>query len=44
MVVSSAKGMAEQRIPNMRGIMATRTKPFKWSHLKEEPKHKRRQV
>ena len=27
-VVSAAKGMAEQRIPNMRGIMAARTKPF----------------
>ncbi len=28
-VVSCAKGMAEQRIPNMRGIMAARTKPIK---------------
>ena len=28
MVVSCAKGMAEQRIPNMRGIMAARTKPL----------------
>jgi electron transfer flavoprotein beta subunit len=28
MVISSAKGMAEQRIPNMRGIMAARTKPL----------------
>ncbi len=28
-VVSAAKGMAEQRIPNMRGIMAARTKPLK---------------
>lgn len=27
-VVSSAKGLAEQRIPNMRGIMAARTKPL----------------
>jgi electron transfer flavoprotein beta subunit len=27
-VVSCAKGMAEQRIPNMRGIMAARTKPL----------------
>ena len=27
-VVSAAKGMAEQRIPNMRGIMAARTKPL----------------
>lgn len=29
LVVSAAKGMAEQRIPNMRGIMAARTKPLK---------------
>ena len=28
-IVSAAKGMAEQRIPNMRGIMAARTKPLK---------------
>jgi electron transfer flavoprotein beta subunit len=28
LVVSCAKGMAEQRIPNMRGIMASRTKPI----------------
>src|SRR5205085_4486511 len=28
-VVSAQKGMAEQRIPNMRGIMAARTKPMK---------------
>ena len=27
-VISSAKGMAEARIPNMRGIMAARTKPL----------------
>lgn len=27
-VVSAAKGMAEQRIPNMRGIMQARTKPL----------------
>lgn len=27
-VISCAKGMAEQRIPNMRGIMAARTKPL----------------
>ncbi len=26
--ISAAKGMAEQRIPNMRGIMAARTKPL----------------
>ncbi len=29
LVVSAAKGMAEARIPNMRGIMAARTKPLK---------------
>jgi electron transfer flavoprotein beta subunit len=28
MVVSASKGMAEQRIPNMRGIMMARTKPL----------------
>jgi electron transfer flavoprotein beta subunit len=28
-VISAQKGMAEQRIPNMRGIMAARTKPLK---------------
>jgi electron transfer flavoprotein beta subunit len=28
LVVTAAKGMAEQRIPNMRGIMAARTKPL----------------
>lgn len=27
-VVSASKGMAEQRIPNMKGIMAARTKPL----------------
>lgn len=27
-VLSAAKGMAEQRIPNMKGIMAARTKPI----------------
>ena len=27
-MVSCAKGMAEQRIPNMRGIMSARTKPL----------------
>jgi electron transfer flavoprotein beta subunit len=31
LVVSAQKGMAEQRIPNMRGIMAARTKPLKVS-------------
>ena len=29
LVVSCAKGIAEQRLPNMRGIMAARTKPLK---------------
>jgi len=29
LVVSAAKGMAEQRIPNMRGIMMAKTKPLK---------------
>ena len=29
LAVSCQKGMAEQRIPNMRGIMAARTKPLK---------------
>ena len=29
LVVSCQKGMAEQRIPNMRGIMSARTKPLK---------------
>ncbi len=28
LVIACAKGMAEQRIPNMRGIMAARTKPI----------------
>ncbi|MEM9051399.1 MAG: electron transfer flavoprotein subunit beta/FixA family protein [Bacteroidota bacterium] len=28
LVITCAKGMAEQRIPNMRGIMAARTKPL----------------
>jgi electron transfer flavoprotein beta subunit len=28
-VLSASKGMAEQRIPNMRGIMTARTKPLK---------------
>ena len=28
LVISAAKGMAEARIPNMRGIMAARTKPI----------------
>lgn len=29
LIISCAKGMAEQRIPNMRGIMSARTKPIK---------------
>jgi electron transfer flavoprotein beta subunit len=29
LAVSAQKGMAEARIPNMRGIMAARTKPLK---------------
>jgi electron transfer flavoprotein beta subunit len=29
LIISCQKGMAEQRIPNMRGIMAARTKPLK---------------
>jgi electron transfer flavoprotein beta subunit len=29
LVVSTQKGVAEARIPNMRGIMAARTKPLK---------------
>jgi len=28
-VLSASKGMAEARIPNMRGIMAARTRPLK---------------
>jgi electron transfer flavoprotein beta subunit len=32
LVISCAKGMAEQRIPNMRGIMAARTKPLTVVH------------
>lgn len=32
LVISAQKGMAEARIPNMRGIMAARTKPL---HVKE---------
>ena len=34
-VVSTQKGMAEQRIPNMRGIMGARTKPLKVIEPKE---------
>ena len=29
MVIACQKGVAEARIPNMRGIMAARTKPLK---------------
>ena len=37
-VLSAAKGMAEQRIPNMRGIMAARTKPLNViNHVEQEP-------
>lgn len=35
LVVSCAKGMAEQRIPNMRGIMAARSKPLEVIEAKE---------
>jgi electron transfer flavoprotein beta subunit len=38
-VVSSAKGMAEARIPNMRGIMAARTKPLEVVKAVDTPKH-----
>lgn len=38
-VVSAAKGMAEQRIPNMRGIMSARTKPLKVVPPTDAPKH-----
>jgi electron transfer flavoprotein beta subunit len=38
LVVSCAKGMAEQRIPNMRGIMAARTKPIKVVEASAEEK------
>jgi electron transfer flavoprotein beta subunit len=38
-VVSSAKGMAEARIPNMRGIMAARTKPLEVIKAIETSKH-----
>jgi len=37
LVVSAAKGMAEQRIPNMRGIMAARTKPIEVIEGKANP-------
>lgn len=37
-VLSAAKGMAEARIPNMRGIMAARTKPLNVVEPKETDK------
>jgi electron transfer flavoprotein beta subunit len=36
-VLSAAKGMAEARIPNMRGIMAARTKPIQVVEASETP-------
>lgn len=39
LVVSCAKGMAEQRIPNMRGIMAARSKPLKVEASSSAEKH-----
>jgi electron transfer flavoprotein beta subunit len=38
-VLSAAKGMAEQRIPNMRGIMAARKKPLNVVEPVEASKH-----
>ena len=38
-VVSAAKGMAEQRIPNMRGIMAARSKPLNVVPAADASKH-----
>lgn len=38
-VASAAKGMAEQRIPNMRGIMAARTKPLTVIPAVDAPSH-----
>lgn len=38
-VLSAAKGMAEQRIPNMRGIMAARTKPLEVVEASDAPRH-----
>lgn len=37
LIVSCQKGMAEARIPNMRGIMAARTKPLKVVPAAESP-------
>ena len=39
LVVSCAKGMAEQRIPNMRGIMAARSKPLEVVAASNPNKH-----
>lgn len=38
-VLSAAKGMAEQRIPNMRGIMAARSKPLTVVPAADAAKH-----
>ncbi len=38
LVVSCQKGMAEARIPNMRGIMSARTKPLKTVEAVDTPK------
>jgi electron transfer flavoprotein beta subunit len=38
-VLSAAKGMAEQRIPNMRGIMAARSKPLTIVPATDAAKH-----
>jgi len=38
-VLSAAKGMAEQRIPNMRGIMAARSKPLEVVDAVDAEKH-----
>ena len=40
-VVSAAKGMAEQRIPNMRGIMAAKRKPLNVVEPAAAPAHAR---
>jgi electron transfer flavoprotein beta subunit len=40
-VLSAAKGLAEQRIPNMRGIMAARTKPLQVVPAVDAPSHTR---
>lgn len=39
MVVSAQKGMAEQRIPNMRGIMQARSKPLEVIPPAETPSY-----